>query len=75
LKRDVPNGVNGRSRVAGGEVSNLYQRRYASVMSYALRRVEGDSYRATDLVADIFIVAWRRLDDIPLHQMICRGST
>jgi RNA polymerase sigma factor (sigma-70 family) len=41
----------------------LFRENYAAVRAYALRRPPGDV--AQDLVADTFLVAWRRIDDVP----------
>jgi RNA polymerase sigma-70 factor, ECF subfamily len=41
----------------------LYRRYADTVMAYALRRTSRGA--ADDVVADVFVVAWRRLDDLP----------
>jgi RNA polymerase sigma factor (sigma-70 family) len=41
----------------------LYVENYHRVLGYALRRVGFDD--ATDVVAETFLVAWRRLDELP----------
>jgi RNA polymerase sigma-70 factor, ECF subfamily len=41
----------------------LFRRNYAPVRAYALRRAPRDV--AQDVVAETFLVAWRRLDDVP----------
>lgn len=41
----------------------LYRATSASVYAYCLRRGVGDS--ADDLVDDVYLVAWRRLDELP----------
>jgi RNA polymerase sigma-70 factor, ECF subfamily len=41
----------------------LYQTYYRPMAAYARRRLE--SHDADDAVAEIFLVAWRRLEDIP----------
>lgn len=41
----------------------LYKDRFGAVYAYVLRRVEPSD--VADLVADVFTVAWRRLDDLP----------
>ena len=41
----------------------LYQNYYRPIAAYARRRLE--SHDADDAVAEIFLVAWRRLEDIP----------
>jgi RNA polymerase sigma factor (sigma-70 family) len=42
----------------------LYARHYASILAYALRR-SPDRTEAEDVVADTFLVLWRRLEDAP----------
>jgi RNA polymerase sigma-70 factor, ECF subfamily len=44
---------------------DLYARHYAPLLAYALRRLP-DSADAHDLVADTFVVLWRRLEDAPI---------
>jgi RNA polymerase sigma factor (sigma-70 family) len=41
----------------------LYEQNYHRVLGYALRRAERDD--AADVVAETFLVAWRRLEDVP----------
>jgi RNA polymerase sigma-70 factor (ECF subfamily) len=41
----------------------LFRENYAAVRGYALRRAPRDI--AQDVVAETFLVAWRRLDDVP----------
>ena len=41
----------------------LFREHYPLVRAYALRRAAPDA--AQDVVADTFLVAWRRLDDLP----------
>lgn len=41
-----------------------FREHYARVLAYAMRRL-GDRSAAEDVAADTFLVAWRRLDDIP----------
>jgi RNA polymerase sigma-70 factor, ECF subfamily len=41
----------------------LYEENYHRVLGYALRRVGRED--AADVVAETFLVAWRRLDDVP----------
>jgi RNA polymerase sigma-70 factor (ECF subfamily) len=41
----------------------LYEENYHRVLGYALRRVDRDD--AADVVAETFLVAWRRLDELP----------
>ena len=41
----------------------LFREHYRAVRGYALRRASGDL--AQDAVSETFLVAWRRLDDVP----------
>jgi RNA polymerase sigma-70 factor (ECF subfamily) len=41
----------------------LYRQHFRTVLRYALARAEPE--RAKDAVADTFLIAWRRLDDVP----------
>src|SRR6187455_3109879 len=41
----------------------MFTEHYAAVRGYALRRTSADA--AQDTVAETFLVAWRRLDDVP----------
>ena len=41
----------------------LFRENYAAVRGYALRRATPEA--AQDVVAETFLVAWRRLDDVP----------
>jgi RNA polymerase sigma-70 factor, ECF subfamily len=41
----------------------IYQAHYARVLAYAMRRAPRPV--ADDVVAETFLVAWRRLDDVP----------
>lgn len=43
----------------------LYRDQGRAILAYALRRVE-DPEDAADVVAETFLVAWRRLDEVPL---------
>jgi RNA polymerase sigma factor (sigma-70 family) len=44
-------------------LEGLYREFATDVHAYALRRVADDV--AEDIVSDVFVVAWRRLDDVP----------
>ena len=45
----------------------LYERNYAPITAYVRRRVnQGDGSEA-DIVAEVFIVAWRRFPDVPVQ--------
>lgn len=41
----------------------LYEANYAAILGYVLRRAPRDE--ALDVVADVFLTAWRRLSDVP----------
>jgi RNA polymerase sigma-70 factor, ECF subfamily len=42
----------------------IYEANYQRVLGYALRRTHRDD--AADVVAETFLVAWRRLDEVPV---------
>ena len=42
----------------------MYDEHYRSVLGYALRRVEAPE-DAAEIVAETFLIAWRRIDDVP----------
>jgi RNA polymerase sigma factor (sigma-70 family) len=44
--------------------SSLYREHYLSVRAYAVRRIESQA-DAADVVADVFVTAWRRLPEVP----------
>lgn len=44
--------------------AELFERSHRPLLAYALRRVS-DPADAADVVAETFLVAWRRLDDVP----------
>jgi RNA polymerase sigma factor (sigma-70 family) len=52
------------SEVAHANFSRLYREQGRAVLAYALRRVE-DREDAADVVAETFLVAWRRLGEVP----------
>jgi len=45
----------------------LFERHYDAVSGYARRRT--DSVSAADVAAETFLVAWRRIDDVPLDAL------
>jgi RNA polymerase sigma-70 factor (ECF subfamily) len=47
----------------GQRFEHLFRENYPLVRAYALRRAGPDA--AQDVVADTFLVAWRRLEDVP----------
>ena len=48
-----------------GEFRLLYERNYAPITSYVRRRVRGADGSDSDIVAEVFVVAWRRFLDVP----------
>jgi RNA polymerase sigma-70 factor, ECF subfamily len=44
-------------------LERLYHEHHATVLRYLMRRT--DEQQAQDLVAEVFLVAWRRLDHVP----------
>jgi RNA polymerase sigma factor (sigma-70 family) len=56
-----PDGIDTR---AEGEFARLYDEHGRDVMAYALRRA-AEPQDAADVVAETFLVAWRRLHDVP----------
>ena len=50
-------------RSGEAEFRVLYDRHYDAIHSYFLRRTGTSS--AQDLTAEVFLVAWRRIDDVP----------
>ena len=53
-----------RREGAEDRFGRLYGEHGRALLAYALRRTS-DAQDAADLVADVFLVAWRRLDDVP----------
>jgi RNA polymerase sigma factor (sigma-70 family) len=51
--------------LARARFGRLYREEARAVLAYALRRVENPE-DAADVVAETFLVAWRRLDEVPL---------
>jgi RNA polymerase sigma factor (sigma-70 family) len=51
--------------VAQARFSRLYSEQGRAILTYALRRV-ADPEDAADVVAETFLVAWRRFDDVPI---------
>ena len=43
----------------------LYLQHYPAIYAYVRRRLVGLAAEVTDVVADVFSVAWRRLDEVP----------
>jgi RNA polymerase sigma factor (sigma-70 family) len=53
--------------LAQARFNRLYREQGRAVLAYALRRV-GDPEAAADVVAETFLVAWRRLDQVPIDE-------
>jgi RNA polymerase sigma-70 factor, ECF subfamily len=53
--------------VAHARFTRLYRERGRAVLAYALRRVD-DPEDAADVVAETFMVAWRRLTEVPIGE-------
>jgi RNA polymerase sigma-70 factor, ECF subfamily len=49
-----------------GRFSELYRAQYDAVLRYAWRRTDPETAR--DVVAETFVVAWRRLDAVPADE-------
>jgi RNA polymerase sigma-70 factor (ECF subfamily) len=54
-----------RSDKQDAQLGTMWRQYAHRVHGYALRHV--DASVAEDVVADVFLVAWRRIDDIPTH--------
>jgi RNA polymerase sigma factor (sigma-70 family) len=54
----------GSARAREQRLDALYAAHGRSVLAYAVRRA-ADEHDAADVLAETFLVAWRRLDDIP----------
>ncbi|MER7686785.1 sigma-70 family RNA polymerase sigma factor [Streptomyces sp. NPDC097610] len=48
--------------------TELYRQHYAAVSAYVRRRIDAD--QVTDVVAEVFAIAWRRLDEIPRRAVL-----
>jgi RNA polymerase sigma-70 factor, ECF subfamily len=43
----------------------MFEAHYQAVHNYSVRRV-GSAHDASDVTAEVFTTAWRRIDDVPL---------
>ena len=59
--------ANDRDARAADQLEALFRRHHAAVTAYARRRVPSDA--ADDVVASTFLVAWRRLDQVPADSL------
>jgi RNA polymerase sigma-70 factor (ECF subfamily) len=57
-------GAPGAVSIREARFDQCFRQHYARVLAYALRRVPDRSV-ADDVAAETFLVAWRRLDDVP----------
>jgi RNA polymerase sigma-70 factor (ECF subfamily) len=48
--------------------TELYRQHYADISAYVRRRIDAD--QVTDIVAEVFATAWRRLDEIPRRAVL-----
>ena len=49
------------------EFEQLYREHAGAVLAYARRRTTREA--ADDVVADVFLIAWRRVDDLPVQPL------
>ncbi|HEX3243095.1 MAG TPA: RNA polymerase sigma factor [Solirubrobacterales bacterium] len=64
MKRDLAASGDLTRELAEVRFSDLYRRHARELLGYALRR-SADSDDAADVVAETFLIAWRRLGDVP----------
>jgi RNA polymerase sigma-70 factor (ECF subfamily) len=53
----------GQTSARGERLEQLFEQQHAAVVSYVRRRVSADGVE--DVVAETFLIAWRRLDSVP----------
>jgi len=53
--------------VSREEFEQLYRQHAGAVLAYARRRTM--QAVADDVVADVFLIAWRRVDDVPAERL------
>jgi RNA polymerase sigma-70 factor (ECF subfamily) len=60
----MPDPAGSRRSVPGDRLEDLFEAHHRALLAYAARRCPTLS-DAEDVVAEVFLVAWRRLDDVP----------
>jgi RNA polymerase sigma-70 factor (ECF subfamily) len=60
----MPDPAGSRRSVPGDRLEDLFEAHHRALLAYAARRCPTLS-DAEDVVAEVFLVAWRRLDDLP----------
>lgn len=73
----VPMAGSEHPRFDDSEYSRLFEQHYDAIRRYVVRRVDGRD-GVDDIVAEAFIVAWRRRDEIPKEELpwlygVCRN--
>jgi RNA polymerase sigma factor (sigma-70 family) len=48
-----------------GQFQNLYETHYSAVYAFIVRRVYGSKEDAADIASEVFMTAWRRVDQLP----------
>ncbi|GIG89511.1 RNA polymerase sigma factor [Plantactinospora endophytica] len=67
MARAAPTPSTDDAHVAAARFETLYRACYQDLLAFALRRCDRPE-AAADVVADTFLVAWRRIDEIPTDQ-------
>ncbi len=62
-----PGNAHDRDARAAERFEELFRRHHRGVAAYARRRAPGDT--SDDVVASTFLVAWRRLDEVPAGRL------
>src|SRR5689334_14550512 len=62
-----PGNAHDQDARAAERFEELFRRHHQAVAAYARRRVSGES--CDDVVASAFLVAWRRLDEVPADSL------
>jgi RNA polymerase sigma factor (sigma-70 family) len=53
------------SQQRGQQFKTLFEEQYSAVYAFALRRLYGSREDASDVTAEVFTTAWRRVDQLP----------